>query len=291
MALKRQRLSQRRKVVGLTQESLAQRLGVERSTVARWEAGATEPVPSIRPEVARALDVSIDQLAELLAESQDADTARDAGVAIPLLPPKVQSEMWLGRTEFENLIRPQAAAAVETLPSDHPGDTDTADAVAGPDTPVPTTVGVGGFAGADVQRHRSRSRRLTRFAAAAVLALVGGAASVPLITSRGGPVAPAAVGNPAPVAPVAVIPAPDPGSSLRSEDSAGAPVAAPNKPADSPAPSVPAAAGTLQTIRSTSRSRPAASPPAPRAPTIPAQANAVWSRMAALSASAKSRTP
>ncbi|MGH3839378.1 MAG: helix-turn-helix transcriptional regulator, partial [Pseudonocardiaceae bacterium] len=72
MAPRRQRLSQRRKTVGLTQESLAQRLGVERSTVVRWEAGDTKPLPSIRPKVARALRVSTDQLAELLSESENA---------------------------------------------------------------------------------------------------------------------------------------------------------------------------------------------------------------------------
>ncbi|MDQ5856568.1 MAG: helix-turn-helix domain-containing protein, partial [Actinomycetota bacterium] len=72
MALRRQGLAQRRKAVGLTQEALAQRLGVERSTVVRWEAGDTEPLPSIRPNVAHALQVSLDQLAELLTEDQNA---------------------------------------------------------------------------------------------------------------------------------------------------------------------------------------------------------------------------
>ena len=76
MALRRQGLSQRRKAVGLTQESLAGQLGVERSTVVRWEAGDTEPLPWIRPKLARALHVSIDQLAELLTTSENADTTR-----------------------------------------------------------------------------------------------------------------------------------------------------------------------------------------------------------------------
>lgn len=40
MAAKRQRLAARRKAVGLTQEHLAERLGVERSTVVRSESGA-----------------------------------------------------------------------------------------------------------------------------------------------------------------------------------------------------------------------------------------------------------
>ncbi|MGH3803298.1 MAG: helix-turn-helix domain-containing protein, partial [Pseudonocardiaceae bacterium] len=119
MALRRQGLSQRRKAVGFTQESLAEQLGVERSTIVRWETGDTEPLPSIRPKVARALQVSTDQLAELLTEPEPADTARalpaDTEVTIPLLLPEVQPEVRPGRTEFEDLIRPQVADTAEAL--------------------------------------------------------------------------------------------------------------------------------------------------------------------------------
>jgi transcriptional regulator with XRE-family HTH domain len=66
MAAKRQRLAARRKAVGLTQEQLAERLGVECSTVVRWEGGETVPLPWIRPKLGRALHVSIEQLNELL---------------------------------------------------------------------------------------------------------------------------------------------------------------------------------------------------------------------------------
>ena len=66
MAARRQRLAQRRKAVGLSQEALAGRLDVERSTVVRWESGETEPLPWVRPKLARVLRISVDQLDELL---------------------------------------------------------------------------------------------------------------------------------------------------------------------------------------------------------------------------------
>ena len=66
MAAKRQRLAQRRKAVGFSQEALASVLEVERSTVVRWECGETAPMPWIRPKLARALDISADQLDGLL---------------------------------------------------------------------------------------------------------------------------------------------------------------------------------------------------------------------------------
>ncbi|MEV0733864.1 helix-turn-helix transcriptional regulator [Polymorphospora sp. NPDC050346] len=68
MASKRVRFAQRRKAAGFTQEKLAERLMVERSTVVRWESGATEPQPWIRPALATALSVTADELQALLDE-------------------------------------------------------------------------------------------------------------------------------------------------------------------------------------------------------------------------------
>ena len=67
MPAKRQRLAARRKAAGFSQEQLAERLGIDRSTVARWESGETGPQPWIRPRLARVLQVSLDQLDRLLA--------------------------------------------------------------------------------------------------------------------------------------------------------------------------------------------------------------------------------
>jgi tetratricopeptide (TPR) repeat protein/DNA-binding XRE family transcriptional regulator len=67
MAAKRQRLAQRRKAAGFSQEALAGLLDVDRSTVVRWESGESNPVPWVRPKLARALGISADQLDGLLA--------------------------------------------------------------------------------------------------------------------------------------------------------------------------------------------------------------------------------
>ena len=64
---KRDRLAQRRKALGLTQEQLAERLEVGRTTVARWERGEAQPLPGLRPKLARVLKVGADRIEELLS--------------------------------------------------------------------------------------------------------------------------------------------------------------------------------------------------------------------------------
>ena len=66
--MKRVQLSARRKVVGLSQEALAEQLGVDVSTVRRWEYGEREPQPWHRPNLATALKVTLEELDRLLAE-------------------------------------------------------------------------------------------------------------------------------------------------------------------------------------------------------------------------------
>ncbi|MCA1706105.1 MAG: helix-turn-helix transcriptional regulator [Actinobacteria bacterium] len=79
MAAKRHRLAQRRKTVGFTQEGLAQQLGVDPTTVRRWESGETEggPQPWVRPKLAHYLQVSAEQLDELFREDTDAPASRE----------------------------------------------------------------------------------------------------------------------------------------------------------------------------------------------------------------------
>jgi transcriptional regulator with XRE-family HTH domain len=69
--VKRVRLIERRKAVGLSQEKLAELLGVDRTTVVRWERADTEPQPWQRPRLAKALRVSAADLTLLLTERSD----------------------------------------------------------------------------------------------------------------------------------------------------------------------------------------------------------------------------
>jgi DNA-binding XRE family transcriptional regulator len=85
MTAKRRALADRHKAVGHTQEQLAALLGVERSTVVRWEAGETDPQPWCRPKLAEALAVSLDVLHELLAEPEDLQRQPGNALLVSLL--------------------------------------------------------------------------------------------------------------------------------------------------------------------------------------------------------------
>lgn len=83
MAARRQRLAECRRARGYSQEALAGLLGVDRSSVVRWEGGDTEPQPSMRPKLAGLLAVTTDELETLLAAAQrqggDAPAPSDLG--------------------------------------------------------------------------------------------------------------------------------------------------------------------------------------------------------------------
>jgi transcriptional regulator with XRE-family HTH domain len=66
MAARRVRLAQHRKAAGYSQEQLAELLGIERSTIGRWETATTAPQPWLRPKLAQALKVTPDKLEALL---------------------------------------------------------------------------------------------------------------------------------------------------------------------------------------------------------------------------------
>jgi transcriptional regulator with XRE-family HTH domain len=66
MATRREGLARRRAAMGFSQESLAEHLSIDRSTVSRWERGTLCPQSWIQPRLAQALKVSTDRLEELL---------------------------------------------------------------------------------------------------------------------------------------------------------------------------------------------------------------------------------
>src|SRR5688572_13647100 len=66
MAIPRQRLKARRERQGLTQEQLAQEVGVATSTYAEWEQGSSTPRPGYRPRLAVQLDLTLAELAHLI---------------------------------------------------------------------------------------------------------------------------------------------------------------------------------------------------------------------------------
>lgn len=83
MAARRERLAQRRMAMGFSQEKLAEYLGVERSTIGRWEGGKATPQPWNRPKLAQLLRISIEELAELLADRESAALALRSPPGVP----------------------------------------------------------------------------------------------------------------------------------------------------------------------------------------------------------------
>ncbi len=83
MVVKRRSFAQARKAAGFTQEDLAERLGVDRTTVARWEAGEYAPQPWQRPRIAEAFGLSPGACNELLEE---VEATGDEGEVVEILP-------------------------------------------------------------------------------------------------------------------------------------------------------------------------------------------------------------
>lgn len=189
----------------------------------------------------------------------------------------VQSEVWLGRTEFENLIRQRGPEAVEARR--HPAiGTKTIEvrplvsrpsrvsSVAPLFAPLPTTVEddglirLDGLEPAQVEAANrtsaTRSRRFPRWATAGVLglAVAGSAVAVPSLTSDGG-AAKVTARNAAPAKPVPAIPSPGPGQAHSSEpiEAGQMAVAAPNPSEDMTVRSAPDSVPTSHRARSDNR--------------------------------------
>ncbi|MGY0236081.1 helix-turn-helix domain-containing protein [Longispora urticae] len=113
-------LATRRRARGLSQETLAERLGVDRSTVARWEGARTVPQPGFRAGLAAALGWSADELHAALAES--------GGTGVPTAP---------GTEDRSAADPPAPTEPADVLPG---GAVDGATAHAAPSGAAPTPV-------------------------------------------------------------------------------------------------------------------------------------------------------
>ncbi|SCE69790.1 helix-turn-helix transcriptional regulator [Micromonospora mirobrigensis] len=110
MALKRHRLSQRRKALGYSQERLAELLGVERSTVVRWENAETDPQPWHRTRIASALAVTLEQLDGMLIDvSVTAHRGQTMGEDARSPAPAARSELLNGLRTFLSSYLPAPA--------------------------------------------------------------------------------------------------------------------------------------------------------------------------------------
>ncbi|MFJ7278833.1 helix-turn-helix transcriptional regulator [Kitasatospora sp. NPDC098663] len=85
MAERRRALVERRKALGFTQESFAQDLGVDRSTVARWESGKVDPQDWQRPTLAKVLRVTLIELSSLLYTAVASKPAQDESFPVVTL--------------------------------------------------------------------------------------------------------------------------------------------------------------------------------------------------------------
>jgi transcriptional regulator with XRE-family HTH domain len=98
MAARRRRLAERRRALGFSQEALAHQLGVDRTTVGRWERGETEPAPYIQPRLGKLLGITHDALPALL-------DAEPAGRDLPgILSPRGSSRTGNGE-EHDDMHR------------------------------------------------------------------------------------------------------------------------------------------------------------------------------------------
>lgn len=99
MFVKRRSFARTRRATGFTQESLAERLEVDRTTVARWESGEYTPQPWLRPKIAKAFGISLGALRELMDVVGEAEATRQtvevstALVKVDDVPPAGHDEM------------------------------------------------------------------------------------------------------------------------------------------------------------------------------------------------------
>jgi DNA-binding XRE family transcriptional regulator len=101
MPPRRVRLAARRRACGYSQEAFAEALQVDRTTVARWESGETEPQPWHRRKIARLLEMSLEVLDEFLHDAAGTPHSgrpgpQDAGSSYPIREAGISSTLVSG---------------------------------------------------------------------------------------------------------------------------------------------------------------------------------------------------
>ncbi|MEV7050184.1 helix-turn-helix domain-containing protein [Streptomyces anulatus] len=107
-------LAERRRALGYSQEAFAHLLGVDRTTVGRWESRRIRPQPAQRRKLAAALETSLQELDALLAPRQIADGKPvDSRTSEP---PNAGDPDEMIRREFLRILT--VSGALATLPAD-----------------------------------------------------------------------------------------------------------------------------------------------------------------------------
>ncbi|GAA2803186.1 helix-turn-helix transcriptional regulator [Saccharopolyspora taberi] len=107
MPQRRAELAAARRAVGHTQEALAHRLGLDVSSVARWERGVAMPSPSVRRALARELAVPLGELDALLGSTAEETTD-------PTAADRLIRDRW-SRAERDELVSALAVGANPAL--------------------------------------------------------------------------------------------------------------------------------------------------------------------------------
>ncbi|MEF3113331.1 helix-turn-helix domain-containing protein [Streptomyces chrestomyceticus] len=107
-------LAERRRALGYSQERLAQMLGVDRTTVCRWESTRATPQPPQRRGLATALDISLSELDDFLTPPRP--SGQETAGPQPSAPPDTGDQDEMIRREFLRILTVSGALAV--LPVD-----------------------------------------------------------------------------------------------------------------------------------------------------------------------------
>ena len=89
-----------RKGMGLTQEQLAERLGITLGAVSKWERGSSEPDLAYIMELAELFHISVDALIGFSLRGSDADTEADRIEGL-----SESESVWLIAEEYENALK------------------------------------------------------------------------------------------------------------------------------------------------------------------------------------------